>query len=246
MILKRLDSSLSISMASVAVSPGKDLPPDRQELVDHFVSVTGATEDIALQFLESHDWQLESGVHAYMAIVDDGEPEATNSRNPGDDRASVGERWEEHYMEDEEDAPELDDSAASDSAKEKDRTESSATRGRVRREGSGREEGSSRDATARTAFSTMQGEMDGLLFERFRNFAAEGYAVPASAAAPVDDGLESMFPPPKDLMFLGNFDALRKRAEDEKKYCLVNIQRRDEFPSHELNRDTWKVSATSN
>ena len=87
----------------------------------------------------------------------------------------------------------------------------------------------------------MDTGVEGFVMERFRNFAAEGYAVPQSAAA-ADDSLESLFPPPRDLMFLGNFDALRKRSEDEKKYCLVNIQRRDEFPSLELNRDTWKVA----
>lgn len=228
-------------MASATTSDAKDLPPERRELVEHFVSVTGATEEIALQFLESHDWQLESGVHSYMAILDDGEHEAPSSRHQ-DERASADEGWEEHYMDDADDVAGHDDSVSSEAGKEVEQP-SQGVRGRVRREGSGREELSARAQASRAAYAAIEAGLDGLGMERLRNFAAEGYAVPQSAAAPADDSLESMFPPPKDLMFLGNFDALRKRSEDEKKYCLVNIQRRDEFPSHELNRDTWKVPA---
>jgi hypothetical protein len=79
--------------------------------------------------------------------------------------------------------------------------------------------------------------------EPFRNFAAEGMAVPSTAAMPGagDTGIEMLFPPPADLMFHGNFDALRRTAEEQQKYCLINIQKNDEFASHCLNRDTWKV-----
>ncbi len=59
----------------------------------------------------------------------------------------------------------------------------------------------------------------------------------SSAAAP--EKLDYLFPPPADIMFQGSFDALRKAAEDEEKYCLVNIQKRQEFSSQMLNRDTW-------
>ena len=80
--------------------------------------------------------------------------------------------------------------------------------------------------------------VEGPAYETFRNFAAEGMQVAQSAAVPPakDDYL---FPPPADIMFHGNFEALRKAAEDEEKYCLVNIQKREEFSSQMLNRDTW-------
>ncbi len=74
--------------------------------------------------------------------------------------------------------------------------------------------------------------------ESFRNFAAEGMAVAQSSAA-APEKLDYLFPPPADIMFHGNFDALRKAAEDEEKYCLINIQKRQEFSSQMLNRDTW-------
>ena len=45
--------------------------------------------------------------------------------------------------------------------------------------------------------------------------------------------------PPADLLFQGSFDALRKKAAHEQKYCIVNIQKRQEVASQMLNRDTW-------
>lgn len=61
----------------------------------------------------------------------------------------------------------------------------------------------------------------------------------AQSAATAPEKLDYLFPPPADIMFQGNFDALRKKAEEEEKYCLVNIQKRQEFASQMLNRDTW-------
>ncbi|EKX33807.1 hypothetical protein GUITHDRAFT_90646 [Guillardia theta CCMP2712] len=54
-----------------------------------------------------------------------------------------------------------------------------------------------------------------------------------------DDEGSYLFPPPAKLMFQGNFDKLREKAEGEEKYCLVNLQKRDIFHSQMLNRDTW-------
>jgi hypothetical protein len=88
-------------------------------------------------------------------------------------------------------------------------------------------------------------DLGGPTMEAFRNFAAEGMAVPHTASVPAaeeSDGMEILFPPPAELMFHGNFDALRRTAEEQQNYCLVNIQKHDEFSSHCLNRDTWKVS----
>lgn len=80
--------------------------------------------------------------------------------------------------------------------------------------------------------------VDGPTQESFRNFAAEGMAVAQSSAA-APEKLDYLFPPPADIMFHGSFDALRKLAEGEEKYCLINIQKRQEFSSQMLNRDTW-------
>jgi hypothetical protein len=58
-----------------------------------------------------------------------------------------------------------------------------------------------------------------------------------AAAAPAK--LDYLFPPPGDIMFPFNFDELCRHSAAEEKYCLVNIQKRQEFASQMLNRDTW-------
>ncbi len=69
--------------------------------------------------------------------------------------------------------------------------------------------------------------------------AAEGMQVPQSAAAAAPAKLDYLFPPPGDIMFPFNFDELCRHAAEEEKYCLVNIQKRQEFASQMLNRDIW-------
>jgi hypothetical protein len=68
---------------------------------------------------------------------------------------------------------------------------------------------------------------------------AEGMQVPHSAAAAAPAKLDYLFPPPRDIVFPFNFDDLCRHAAEEEKYCLVNIQKRQEFASQMLNRDTW-------
>jgi len=72
-----------------------------------------------------------------------------------------------------------------------------------------------------------------------RRYLTIGASQVAQSAATAPEKLDYLFPPPADIMFQGNFDALRKKAEEEEKYCLVNIQKRQEFASQMLNRDTW-------
>jgi hypothetical protein len=59
--------------------------------------------------------------------------------------------------------------------------------------------------------------VEGPVYETFRNFAAEGMQVPQSAVAAAPEKLAYLFPPSGDIMFQGNFDALRRQAEEEEK-----------------------------
>jgi hypothetical protein len=58
----------------------------------------------------------------------------------------------------------------------------------------------------------------------------------ARADAPDVDWL---FPPPNHLSFPGSFQECKQLAKQDKKWILVNIQHHQEFPSQQLNRDTW-------
>jgi hypothetical protein len=53
--------------------------------------------------------------------------------------------------------------------------------------------------------------------------------VPQLAAAAAPAKLDYLFPPPKDIVFPFNYDELCRYAAEQKKYCLVNIQKRQEF-----------------
>ncbi|KAG2487936.1 hypothetical protein HYH03_013515 [Edaphochlamys debaryana] len=86
----------------------------------------------------------------------------------------------------------------------------------------------------------------------FRDFRAETTAAQAAAAAgPGADagasaqtqGLSNLFKLPADLVFAGNAEMAKQRAEEEGKWLLINIQSATEFASHRLNRDTWSHEA---
>jgi hypothetical protein len=96
---------------------------------------------------------------------------------------------------------------------------------------------SGNQAVQYTLVDDMPG-VEGPVYETFPNFAAEGMQVPQSAVADAPEKLAYLFPSPGDIMFQDNFDALRRQVEEEEKYCLVNIQKRQEFASQMLNRDT--------
>ncbi|GBG32402.1 UBX domain-containing protein 7 [Hondaea fermentalgiana] len=56
-----------------------------------------------------------------------------------------------------------------------------------------------------------------------------------------DRNLQSIFEPPRDIMFSGSFEEARDKARSEKRWLLVNIQHDDEFFSYVLNRDLWQA-----
>ena len=57
-----------------------------------------------------------------------------------------------------------------------------------------------------------------------------------------DAGLGQLYRPPEDLVATGNLQDTMKKAKEEKRWLLVNIQAAEEFASHILNRDIWSHS----
>ncbi|KAJ3298908.1 hypothetical protein HK104_010211 [Borealophlyctis nickersoniae] len=55
--------------------------------------------------------------------------------------------------------------------------------------------------------------------------------------------LANLFRPPLEIMFEGNFERARKKAQSEGKWVMVTIQDPTEFTCHQLNRDLWKEKA---
>lgn len=159
-------------------------------------------------------------------------------------KRAIAESTRSHAMMDDEDdneEEEEDDDDDEDYHVDEEEDIAAPPRGAMARE----EAGGARVGSSRGAGMLGMQEDTGVTMEAFRNFAAEGMAVPQSAgtAAGAGGGMELLFPPPAELMFQGNFDALRSACQEQQKYCLVNIQKQDEFASHALNRDTWKHDA---
>ncbi|CAB1116759.1 unnamed protein product [Ectocarpus sp. CCAP 1310/34] len=76
--------------------------------------------------------------------------------------------------------------------------------------------------------------------------AAKGKRPSDPAAAEKQKKLASIFSPPTDIMFMGDFQAARQAAKQQKKWLLVNIQTEAEFDCHRLNRDVWKDEMIQN
>ena len=52
----------------------------------------------------------------------------------------------------------------------------------------------------------------------------------------------SLFAAPQDILFQGTFNAVKEKAQVERKWILVNILDNAEFAHICMNRDTWFVS----
>jgi len=56
-----------------------------------------------------------------------------------------------------------------------------------------------------------------------------------------EQNLQTLFQPPREILFSGSFDQARAHAKAEKRWLLVNIQKDSEFFSYVLNRDLWQA-----
>ena len=57
---------------------------------------------------------------------------------------------------------------------------------------------------------------------------------------PKQKSLQTMFAPPVDIMFQGDFEMAKAAARSSGRWLLINIQKNDVFACHSLNRDVWK------
>lgn len=60
------------------------------------------------------------------------------------------------------------------------------------------------------------------------------------------DGLDSIFKKPDNILFHGNFEDLKRKAQEEKKWILVSIIDTPDFYCQCLNRDTWSDPTLQN
>jgi hypothetical protein len=214
---------------SEAVSPRPgamaELSPERREMVQQFMAICEATEDLARDFLADNRWQLEESINTYMLMVgDDGGAAGARGSGAGGGGGAAREAAS---------GPGEVNGGAQGEAGDEEMAAALAASMDAEHDDESITEEILDSEVAKPPISTRseRGNISGGLpvesaAASQRNFAAEGMAVPLSSAPAPDDGLESLFPPPKEIMFTGNFDALRKSAEEERKYCLVCPHRR--------------------
>ena len=201
-----------------------DLTPERKEMMEQFMAICDAPEELARDFLADNRWQLEESINTYMLMIsDDGGAGGGGGSGGAGGASGAGGGGEEREM-----ASGPGDPGGSGMGGPEDEDMGTGSM-------DGEHDSDSLDddifhpvtadppqLSTRSARSDSGGASGSPSGQPQRNFAEEGMAVPMSTApAGNDDGLEKLFPPPTKMMFTGTFDALRKAAEEEKKYCLV-------------------------
>ena len=77
--------------------------------------------------------------------------------------------------------------------------------------------------------------------DAFRSLPREGDA--GAGGEPGGSALGSLFDPPTEMTFKGNFEAAKACAAEDDRWLMVNVQSHTEFASMQLNRDTWSSPA---
>ncbi|KAE8750246.1 hypothetical protein FOCC_FOCC003054 [Frankliniella occidentalis] len=94
--------------------------------------------------------------------------------------------------------------------------------------------------------SVMRGPRTNSAFDGLRDFAVEADHQEEMLACPdrakKKKTLEDLFRPPIHLMFHGTFLAARDEATNRERWLMVNIQNMKEFSCQVLNRDIWSDS----
>jgi hypothetical protein len=117
----------------------------------------------------------------------------------------------------------------------------------------GRSSGIGNDATSASLFADVSSSTSataaaggGVSARDMTNAAAFGAGAQSAVAedvkvpaAPTGPGLEEMFASPSFRHRAGGFQGARNVAKDARRWLLVNLQSRDDFACHALNRDVW-------
>lgn len=238
----------------------------KTEKLSTFLAVAGCDDDVARQYLDSCNWDLDAAINTFLAGGGSGGGAAAGGAGggPGGDMgaadAALAASLMDYTDEDEVRAP------------------IAQTRGRLvdgplyHHMAPGGAHGIGRGAGAggRGNFEQMTHAK-----EAFRDFEQEASSLRAGGAGAAGGGgggegdgnggeggglggggggsdvaasmkpknLAAIYRPPLELCFRGPFDELRAAGREEGKWLLVNIQSATEFASQQLNADTWRDEA---
>ncbi|KAK1946379.1 Plant UBX domain-containing protein 7 [Phytophthora citrophthora] len=229
-------------------------PPDSQDALSSFMSITGADSSSALQYLELTNWKLDEAVNLYMESG--GQSASTAFSAPREPAATSSSH------------------ATSFSPPPAPSTDMDAATAAAIAAAYGEDENAVRAPDPSKRQRLVESEMDLLrpmrhLRDQNRDFAAESIAAMTAGSISTafggpgavafgdstgDDSatnertrdLSTLFQPPTAIMFQGTYSDARTLAKSEGKWLLVNIQDEIVFASHMLNRDTWSDDVVQN
>ncbi|MFH4982510.1 hypothetical protein AB6A40_009219 [Gnathostoma spinigerum] len=103
------------------------------------------------------------------------------------------------------------------------------------------------EQTFRQQYQTTTRRRTNSVFDAYRDFRTEAEeqlaALRSGSSAPVNvnrrASLQSLFRPPFELLFRGDWESARAEARRRGEWLLVNIQNAQEFACQALNRDVW-------
>mmetsp|Transcript_3915 Transcript_3915/g.11335 ORF Transcript_3915/g.11335 Transcript_3915/m.11335 type:complete len:429 (+) Transcript_3915:75-1361(+) len=185
---------------------------DRTEKLSTFLTVTGTDDVVALQFLESTNWDLDSAINTFLATGGD---MPAGAGDGGDAGAGLQDLMEEEVRAP---IPQKVDKLVD------------VPQYRAGAPVMGGVGVSGHSAHAREAFRNFEEEM--------RHIDGAPEAEPERFKKPKN--LADIYRPPLELCFRGTFQQLRETGSQEGKWLLVNIQSPVEFASQQLNADTWR------
>jgi hypothetical protein len=203
------------------------LSSEQDSLVADFMAFSGCSNpDQAQQFLTQTSWQLQDAVQNYMISSSSSSSSAqhnSSSFESADSSRSSGAASSSNNHE----SPHI---RAPDPVKRQRLLEGPVYAGQPRRSDQSRETFRSFRAEAQQARRNRTGKS---------SQASNGRA-DVTDLTPKQQSLQSMFAPPTDLMFQGDFEMAKTAARSKGRWLLVNLQKNDEFSCHALNRDVWK------
>ncbi|KAI8997236.1 hypothetical protein BDB01DRAFT_770364 [Pilobolus umbonatus] len=220
----------------------------RDEDIMEFIEVTGASVEVATNYLQIADGNVETAITLYL---ENGGDQMDSHSSPVDtaERPTSLHSDDEFMMTDEQLARQLQDNEEGIRAP-------IAPKHDILTGGDGlyspspiwssRSQGSSSRPSVFNQGDSTTGITDFLnRISGEASTSGTGSRSPDTLAnGPFDRGrkLAEIFRPPFDIMFCGNFEEARESAKEKNQWLLINIQNPAEFVCQEMNRDLWSDS----
>ncbi|KAI8146242.1 hypothetical protein BJV82DRAFT_409991 [Fennellomyces sp. T-0311] len=215
---------------------------DQEQAIAHFCAVTNASTEVAENYLQVADGNVETAVTLYLESGGQGEMQSesraeSGSSSPRLDNALADEEFARQLQREERQRqqPQVRSPIAA-------RHDILAGGGSLFSHTSLWDQGGEAAMIHRSVFN--QGDSSsGSPGPDFANALdrrqGAGNGAAGVASTPRTRRLADLYRPPFDIMFSGGFEEARASAREQNKWLLVNVQTLSDFACQTLNRDVW-------